>query len=142
MSDYLFVYGTLQTGHAPDEIAHAVETLQHVGSAFVRGVLYDLGEYPGAVLDPSSKQKISGMVLQLPEDANVLRQLDEYEGFDPNAPDESLFVRVLQEVVMESGRTLRCWVYVYNRDPGSSPVLTHGKYPKKHSGSGIDKDTQ
>ena len=58
MSDTLFAYGTLRPGHAPDEIAPAVEKLRRVGEGFVTGVLYDLGNYPGAVLDPSSTQKI------------------------------------------------------------------------------------
>jgi len=58
MSDYLFTYGTLKHGHAPDEIASAVTKLRPVGKGFVPGVLYDLGDYPGAVLlNPSSGSK-------------------------------------------------------------------------------------
>ena len=42
MSYYLFTYGTLRHGHAPDEIASAVEKLQPVGEGYVHGVLHDL----------------------------------------------------------------------------------------------------
>jgi gamma-glutamylcyclotransferase (GGCT)/AIG2-like uncharacterized protein YtfP len=115
MSNLLFAYGTLLPGRAPDEIAGAVDKLQPIEQGFVRGTLYDLGGYPGAILDPSSQQAIAGTVLQLPEDADLLRQLDDYEGFDPSAPAESLFLRVLHPVSVASGRTLPCWVYVYNR---------------------------
>jgi hypothetical protein len=60
MSDYLFVYGTLQPGVAPREIADAVEELKVIGNATVRGVLYDLGEFPGAVLNPESNIPFMG----------------------------------------------------------------------------------
>jgi gamma-glutamylcyclotransferase (GGCT)/AIG2-like uncharacterized protein YtfP len=65
MSDFLFTYGTLQPGDAPDEIASTLARLRPVGKGFVHGVLYDLGDYPGAVLDPSSKRRISGTVFRL-----------------------------------------------------------------------------
>ena len=50
MKDYLFAYGTLAEEHAPQEIAGTVTQLRYVGQGFVFGRLYDLGEYPGAVL--------------------------------------------------------------------------------------------
>ena len=128
MSDYLFTYGTLHPGHAPEEIAPAVAKLRPVGKGFVHGVLYDLGDYPGAVLDPSSKQRISGTVFRLSEDADVLRQLDEYEGFDPGAPHKSLFIRTLHPVSLSTGRTLQCWIYVYNQKPEPAQILSSGSY--------------
>lgn len=120
MTDHLFAYGTLQPGRAPAEIAAAVERLRPVGEGFVRGALYDLGDYPGAVLDPSSHQKIAGTVFQLPEDANILRQFDQYEGFTPGAQETSLFLRTRCPVALASGRTLECWIYVYNGTPEQS----------------------
>lgn len=131
MSDYLFVYGTLQTGLAPREIAHAVEALKHVANATVPGLLFDLGHYPGAILNASSEQTISGIVLQLPEDPHVLAQLDQYEEFDPNSPETSQFLRVRETAVLESGRELDCWIYVYNRDPGSAPLLRDGRFTNR-----------
>ena len=130
MSAYLFVYGTLLLAHAPAETAHAVSKLRPIGEGFVNGVLYDLGEYPGAVLDPDSNSRIAGTVFQLPDDPNVLHTLDAYEEFDPNAPGSSLFIRVSHPVALESGGTLQCWVYVYNRNPGSAPIFSGGIYNK------------
>jgi gamma-glutamylcyclotransferase (GGCT)/AIG2-like uncharacterized protein YtfP len=129
-SDYLFTYGTLHPGRAPEEVAAAVEQLRAVGEGFVRGVLYDLGDYPGAVLDPSSQQRIAGTVFELPEDDDVLRQLDEYEGFDPNAPGKSLFLRTRCPVALGSGRTLQCWIYIYNGTPEPARILASGIYRK------------
>jgi gamma-glutamylcyclotransferase (GGCT)/AIG2-like uncharacterized protein YtfP len=130
MSDYLFAYGTLQPDHVPEEIASAVGNLKPVGKGSVRGVLYDLGEYPGAVIDPSSRKRIYGTVLRLSSDENLLREIDEYEGFNPHAPGESLFVRKLCPVRLTTGRIIPCWVYAYNRNIERAQVLTSGQYGK------------
>jgi len=126
MTSYLFAYGTLQPGRAPVEIAPAIGKLRPVGKGFVHGVLYDLGDYPGAVLDPSSKQRIDGTVYKLANDASVLRQLDEYEGFDPKSPGKSLFVRTLHPVALNSGGALQCWVYVYNGKRAAARAVNGG----------------
>jgi gamma-glutamylcyclotransferase (GGCT)/AIG2-like uncharacterized protein YtfP len=130
MSEFLFVYGTLQPGLAPAELAPAVANLVLIGEAFVNGVLYDLGGYPGAVLDASSQQRIIGAVYQVPEDPTVMAELDAYEEFDPAAPQSSLFLRMLHPVELATGGALQCWVYVYNRDPGTATVISGGKFWK------------
>jgi len=131
MTEYLFVYGTLQPGKAPEEIAAVVDKLQPVGAGSINGFLYDLGDYPGAVLDPSSKQIIHGIVFDLSNDPKALKRLDEYEEFDPGASDKSLFIRVPCKVRMIDGRTLTSWVYVYNGRLDSVPVLKSGRFEKK-----------
>ena len=76
MSEYLFLYGTLLPGQAPDEVVGVVRHLHRVGAGFVRGHLYDLGDYPGAILDKSSETLISGEVFELPTNRVVLASLD------------------------------------------------------------------
>ena len=117
MSDYLFAYGTLQPGFAPEEVAEVAAKLHPVGTGFVYGEIYELHGYPAVAPDPNSKNRIRGRVLELPEDPGVLRKLDEYEGFDPEDPETSEFVRVRQTVEMSAGGTLECWIYCYNREP-------------------------
>jgi gamma-glutamylcyclotransferase (GGCT)/AIG2-like uncharacterized protein YtfP len=114
MSEYLFTYGTLRPEHAPEEIAPTVAKLRAVGKGFVYGTLVDLGAYPGAKLDRTSTTRVFGSVFELPEDPSVLEQLDAYEEFDSSAMEESLFLRTQCDVELESGRTLQCWIYVYN----------------------------
>lgn len=128
MRNYLFAYGTLCPPFAPVEISSAVRRLRPVGPGVMRGKLYDLGEYPGAVLDPKASSSISGELFQLPADPGILRQLDLYEGFNPQDPQQSLFVRQLRTATTSGGRRVRCWVYEYNGDPGSARLLTHGNY--------------
>jgi gamma-glutamylcyclotransferase (GGCT)/AIG2-like uncharacterized protein YtfP len=130
MSDFLFAYGTLQPGLAPSEIASAVAQLVPIGEAFVNGLLYDLGGHPGAVLNSDAQERIIGTVYELPGDARVLAELDAYEEFDAGAPECSPYLRVLHPVALATGGTLQCWIYVYNRDPGTTPVIPGGKFRK------------
>ncbi|HEV2134966.1 MAG TPA: gamma-glutamylcyclotransferase family protein [Terracidiphilus sp.] len=120
MSEYLFSYGTLQPGRAPAEIAPAAARLRQAGAGWIRARLYDFGRYPGAILDEDESAEIEGVVFELPDDADFLRQLDVYEEFSPGAPEDSLFVRELHPVRLDSGGTLMCWIYLYNRDPAGA----------------------
>ena len=133
MSEYLFAYGTLQPDHVAEEIAPTVARFRAVGRGHVRGSLYDLGEYPGAILSSSSRKRILGTVFELPEDPDVLKQLDEYEGFDPRKPTASLFVRKLHPVTLAAGQTVRCWIYEYNKRPKSGTLVANGHYKRKPS---------
>ena len=131
MSEYLFAYGTLQPGQAAAEIAATVARLRPIGSGYVHGLLYDLGEYPGAILSSTARSRIHGTVFRLSNDAKDLTQLDEYEGFDPVNPAASLFIRKAHPVKMSTGRTLRCWVYEYNQKPESARLVPEGLCGRK-----------
>lgn len=128
MSNYLFSYGTLQPRHAPKEVAAAVARLRPIAEGVVHGYLYDFGDYPGAVLDGASGHPIYGTVFLLPDDEGLLRELDEYEGFDPADRNGSLFVRELHPVRLAGGEELICWAYTYNQSPGTAPILAAGRY--------------
>ena len=126
---YLFSYGTLIPGYAPPEVAPTVKRLRRVGRGIVRGRLYDLGDYPGAKLGRTNSV-IVGQVFELPNDPEVLRRLDEYEGFDPAHPQSSLFVRRRWPVLLHDGSKAMCWIYVYNRSPGAAPSVSSGDFSK------------
>jgi len=128
MSDLIFVYGTLQPGCAPAKIAPWAARLRPVGHGFVRGVLYDLGGYPGAVPDRASTSRIAGTVMELPDDAAFLARLDAYEGYDPQTPEQSEYVRVRQVVETDEGGTMECWFYRYNREMDAAWVIEGGEW--------------
>lgn len=130
MSAYLFVYGTLLPERVPYGVADAVKRLRYVGRASTQGRLYDLGEYPGAILDVDSRMKIMGRVFALPEGEDVLKSLDEYEGFNPQDRESSLFAREQATIKLEDGQSLLCWIYVYNRDVGRAKLISDGDYLK------------
>jgi gamma-glutamylcyclotransferase (GGCT)/AIG2-like uncharacterized protein YtfP len=126
MSQYLFAYGTLQPGRAPARMASVAAKLRPVGKGSVRGVLYDLGRYPGAVPDASAATKIAGIVMELPDETNFLERLDAYEGCDPKAPEQSEYVRGWVVVEMEAGGTMECWIYRYNWKVDAARVVQDG----------------
>jgi gamma-glutamylcyclotransferase (GGCT)/AIG2-like uncharacterized protein YtfP len=136
MSDYIFLYGTLLPELATDEVAEIINRLRPVGHARVRGSLYDLGEYPGAVINSSLKSVIHGEVFELPQDESLIKALDEYEGYDPQDINGSLFVRLKTLVEMDDGRKLDSWVYVYNQDIRSAIIIPEGDYAKWSSEQG------
>lgn len=130
MPEYLFAYGTLQPGLAPTKIARIAAKLRPVGEGFVRGALYDLGGYPGAVADPAAKGKITGTVMELPDGEDVLARLDKYEGFNPQSPGTSEYIRERQIVELKAGGTVECWFYGYNRKPRDEDKVESGAWRK------------
>ena len=133
MAQHLFVYGTLQPDHAPAELAPAIRGLQKLGRGHVSGQLYDLGDYPGATLDPAARTRVHGLVFALPDDGAVLSALDAYEGFDPTDPANSPFSRTRARVQLSDGQQIEAWMYVYNRDPRGAPRIADGRYIGRRS---------
>jgi gamma-glutamylcyclotransferase (GGCT)/AIG2-like uncharacterized protein YtfP len=117
---HLFAYGTLQAGLAPPEVAPIIAKLRPLGEGFVDGKLYDLGDYPGAVIDPASAWIIHGTVYELPEDAEILCRLDAYEG-----PE---YVRIEQLVTLTAGGEVNCWVYDFQGKPGEERFIESGRW--------------
>ena len=122
VADRLFVYGTLHPDRAPAEIRGVVRCMKRIGEGTVMGTLHNLGDFPGLVLD--GKQKIHGVLFELPDDPEALKKLDEYEEYVPSDPANSLFVRTKRTVTMAGGKKSQPWVYVYNR-PLQIPCAVH-----------------
>jgi gamma-glutamylcyclotransferase (GGCT)/AIG2-like uncharacterized protein YtfP len=124
--DYLFAYGTLRPALWPEVLRPVLAGLRCLGEATVAGRMYDLGAHPCAVFDASGR--IRGDVLELPSQPEVLAALDAYEDFDPADHAGSLFLRLRCEARLDDGRVLLCWMYAYNRDPGSAIPVPDGDY--------------
>jgi gamma-glutamylcyclotransferase (GGCT)/AIG2-like uncharacterized protein YtfP len=128
MAEYLFAYGSLRPELAPSDLKGLVQRMRRIGAAYAHGHLYDLGEYPGAILDANCDRRIIGEVLELPDNGSILAALDLYEGFDSNDRDASLFVRTEYHVILENGEEIECWVYVYNGEIASVKLIESGDY--------------
>lgn len=123
----LFVYGTLRRGFALHRVLRGLG-LRYLGKGSIRGSLYDLGEYPGAVTSSSLRRRIDGEVYDLSDPSRQLKKLDEVEGFHPGEPDNSLFVRRLGTVRLANGKRLRAWVYFLPQRPLGARPLENGDY--------------
>jgi gamma-glutamylcyclotransferase (GGCT)/AIG2-like uncharacterized protein YtfP len=127
--DLLFTYGTLR--RAAGNAAHRLlaDSAEIVGHGFVRGRLYNAGEFPVLVPDPQGVE-VTGEVYRVFRPPNVFARLDQYEGFDPASPDTSEFRRDVVQVAMGDGRTVAAWAYIYQRPLFDLQPIPHGDYAK------------
>jgi gamma-glutamylcyclotransferase (GGCT)/AIG2-like uncharacterized protein YtfP len=111
---HLFIYGTLHPDRAPSEIADVVRNMKPVGRATIRGVRYELDSFPAVIIDAKAGE-VAGEVYVLPNDADSLKRLDEYEEYYPQNLSASLFRREQTSAEFQDGSHKDCWIYVYNQ---------------------------
>jgi gamma-glutamylcyclotransferase (GGCT)/AIG2-like uncharacterized protein YtfP len=100
----------------------------HPGAGRIRGERYDRGNYPGAVTVNTNGGWIAGDVYRLHQPLPLPPVLDEYEDFDPAAPETGEYRRVVCPVEMQGGMTLACWVTVHNRPTRGRNRIPGGDY--------------
>jgi len=123
---HLFVYGTLlDNGNTYGAYLQQHCTLLRPGK--LRGRLYDMGEYPGAILDASSERYVHGSIYLMDEPEKILKIIDDYEGFGDNQEQPNLFVRV-QMAIETIGGSVKCWIYLYNLPVNGLLLIESGKY--------------
>jgi len=123
--DRLFLYGTLLPDLVRPPFDALVARLTALGPAMVPGRLYDLGPYPGLVLD-DAESPVHGELFALPLDPDLLAALDDYEG-------SCLYRRVECRTTMANGDTATCWVYECHADLSRAVVIPHGDYRRWHA---------
>jgi gamma-glutamylcyclotransferase (GGCT)/AIG2-like uncharacterized protein YtfP len=100
---HVFVYGTLRRGEAND-INRLRPAPHYIGQVRIRGALYDLGPYPGALLD--RKGWVWGEVYAI--EPGLERQLDLIEDVAPVPSGE---YQRREVAVPVAGLVLSCLVY-------------------------------
>ena len=126
MTDLVFFYGTLMSGFKRLGRAHLDSELQPEGRGSIRAALFDLGIYPAAI--PASDGRVWGEVHRMLDTDAVLTALDEIEGYRPNEPDHSLYMRVETLVTFDDGRSSPAWAYFYNAPLGRAQRIESGDY--------------
>ena len=126
MTDLVFFYGTLMSGFKREGRARVDLALAPVGYGWIQAVLFDLGIYPAAI--PATDSRVRGEVHRLLQPDVVLRALDEIEGYRPEAPDASLYVRREALATLDDGRVAEAWVYFYNAPLGGAQRIESGDY--------------
>ena len=128
INSYLFVYGTL-LDERNKFAAYVQENCNFYKHAKFSGRLYDIGEYPGAILDTEDNGFVYGSIYVMSDPAQTLKILDDYEGFGEDLPQPNEFIRNLLAVETKDER-VNCWVYLYNLPVNGFRQIISGDYWK------------
>ncbi len=126
MTHLVFFYGTLMGGFDRRRRTGIDSELTYIGRGSIQAALFDLGIYPAAVPDPDGR--VWGEVYDMADADAVLAALDEIEGFTPEHPDQSLYLRGETEVTLPDGGRAAAWVYFYNAPLGQASRIPSGDY--------------
>ena len=127
LGPYLFVYGTL-LDKQNEFGAYLNDNCTFYTNGKMPGKLYDLGEYPGAVLTSEENRYVYGKIYQLNNLEKTLEILDDYEGFGLEQEQPNLFMRELTDIETSPGKIV-CWVYLYNLPVDGFIQVESGIYP-------------
>jgi len=120
---FVFVYGTLRKGQRNDINLYQPQPL-YIGSAGVKGQLYNRGWYPGMRL--GGEQSVLGEVYQV--SAQLLAQLDELEEVAPVPSGEYQRIQIKVEC---AGQQLLCEIYELSAHcAAQSTVIEEGDWVK------------
>ncbi len=112
--DKLFVYGTLLKDLGHPMAKKLQEESDFLGKGYFRGRLFDIGEYPAAVLAEMGETKVIGEIYSLHHPKETLRWLDAYEGIGEGELKPWEYERKVANVFLQKeGRWVDCWVYLY-----------------------------
>ncbi|MTI63961.1 gamma-glutamylcyclotransferase family protein [Methylophaga sp.] len=118
-NDYLFVYGTLMQNsqHPMHQLLQAHS--EYICKGWIRAQLYQIQDYPGAVLSEDDNNKVHGEVYRL-TNLSVLAQLDDFEECSAAFPEPHEYQRQQVDVGITAAKHIKAWAYIYNHsvDPG------------------------
>ena len=110
--EHLFVYGTLLNHFKNDTLLAVEKFLKFKSNGYLKGNLYDLGEYPAVVEDAGTSEKVKGEIYLINNPEKVFDILDEYEGVNEVEPE---YKRKKKVVTLSEGKKIKSWVYVYKK---------------------------
>lgn len=126
MSERVFFYGTLMSPFNRPGRQRVEQKMAFAGRGHIRAALYDLGIYPAAI--PADDSVVHGELYDLLDAAPVLATLDELEGYRSSVPEQSLYTRVMTDVVLADGSVAPAWAYFYNAPLGQAQRISSGDY--------------
>lgn len=121
VQERIVLYGTLMQGepaHLPLRLDRA---LVFLGPCRFRGILFDLGRYPGYRRGAGT---VRGQLFAVP-DPRVVAVLDAFEEYDPANPAASPFVRERIRLVQPGGAA---WAYRLNLPAPSARRVPSGDW--------------
>lgn len=97
-----------------------------VSAGSARGTLYDLGAFPG-MKEGNNGSLVHGELYELVDPQTFFDTLDLIEGYWPEQPERSLYVRKLVRVSTSAGEK-SAWVYLLNQPLAGLKAIPSGDY--------------
>ena len=123
----LFVYGSLRSGFRSPAYEYISRYFILVGTARVRGKLFDLGIYPAGI-KTNDNTFIVGELYTIKNEnefAWAIGQLDDYEGVTVEPDEVQEYRREITEVHFNNSIT-HAWIYWYNGDVSGKKLIQSG----------------
>ncbi|MCG6207954.1 gamma-glutamylcyclotransferase [Rhodopseudomonas sp. HC1] len=141
MLDRLFVYGTLMRGYDHPMARLLSDNADYLGAATMPGRLYQVRHYPGLIAATAASDLVFGDVFRLHRPAELLVQLDDYEGCGDGRDQPAQYRREVARVTLaacgegEPGE-LEAFVYIYNLDVTQLRHIASGRFADVVAASG------
>ncbi len=123
-----FVYSSLRKGFNQPAYEYIAKYFEFVCNARIKGILSDSGNM--AIGTPCKENKfIIGELYKLKNDRDfewVFAQLDGYEGVSSTPDEPVLYRREIGTVLQDDNQVSESWVYWFNGDVRSMPVIESG----------------
>ncbi|MGA1741416.1 MAG: gamma-glutamylcyclotransferase family protein [Pseudohongiellaceae bacterium] len=123
-SSYLALYGSLMAPFTTQEALGLSGQLTLLGKCQLAAKLYDLGDYPGLTLSKHKSDIVHAELYSFSNQA-VLTILDEFEDYQPDDDQTSLYKRILINLLEPQ---IEAWVYVYNQAVLESNFIPSGSW--------------
>tara|TARA_B100002052_G_scaffold129168_1_gene118531 strand:- start:325 stop:1176 length:852 start_codon:yes stop_codon:yes gene_type:complete len=114
LCNYIFVYGTLREGESRASLMDENRIEPWIAGT-VQGELRNLGYYPALI---QGKGCVYGELHHYKRITDVLKQLDEVEGYERIGNSENLYERILIDVTTDNG-IIQAWTYRMSKQIGS-----------------------
>ena len=127
-NNQLFVYGSLLSGFKSPAYDYISRYFDLVSEGRVKGLLFDMGEYPAAVPADFHDSFIEGELYRIRQEQEfewALAQLDDYEGVLTEQGEPALYRREMVQVTTPGGQE-EAWIYWFNGDVSGGPRIASG----------------
>lgn len=119
----LFVYGTLKKESSHPMAAFVFSNATFLGTAKMKGSLYEISWYPGAIYNERSVNLVEGSLFSINiEESIFFSALDDYEGISDPSDESNEYIRVTVPIDFR-GQEVFSWVYLYNQDINSFRLI-------------------
>jgi pyruvate carboxylase len=128
--EYLFVYGTLRKEFGNQLHKLIAKNSKFAGMAQYTGELYMVAEFPGIVPSTNKADTVVGELYKIIHPEKLIGILDDYEEYDPQNEENSLYLRKKVEVTV-NGESMETWAYIYNKSVEGLDKIASGDFLKR-----------